>query len=157
MSVPIDNEKFLEVCNQIAIGKPVAAAAEEAGISPASFYRHLNLNDDLLERYERARSARANVRFDRTDQLLSDIEAGKIDPNAARVILDAIKWMTGKERAMRYGDKPAEITINTDNRKVINVTDHVLRMLTNEQLAELDRLSGDDGAKVIDYVPSEKE
>jgi hypothetical protein len=55
--------------------------------------------------YAGARRDRADVRFDRMDELLDKIERGDVDPAQARVMMDAIRWMAGKENAKHYGDK----------------------------------------------------
>lgn len=99
------SETSMQVCDYISIGHSVLSACEETGISHETFYREMRKNPDLCEYYARAREGRADVRFESIEQLKDDLRNGKVDANAARVLLDAIKWQAGKEKAKVYGDK----------------------------------------------------
>lgn len=63
------------------------------------------------QQYARAREARADARFESIDQVLQDLKDKKIDAQAARVMVDAIKWQAGRENGKRYGDA---VTIKGD-------------------------------------------
>ena len=39
------------------------------------------------------------------DRICRDALSGQLDPNAARVAIDAQKWIAGKENARKYGDR----------------------------------------------------
>jgi hypothetical protein len=39
------------------------------------------------------------------DVIAADLRKGEIDPNTARVLIDAIKWQTGKEAPKSFGDR----------------------------------------------------
>lgn len=96
---------FLDVvCEGISLGMSVQKACEEAKINPDTFYRYLRLSDKVAENYTRARENRAHIRFERLQDLLDDVKDGKVEPHAARVIMDGIKWQAGKEKAKVYGD-----------------------------------------------------
>lgn len=100
---PVPQSVF-DVCKLLSEGLSVQKGCAELGISTGTFYEWLR-NSELVEKeYARAREARADVRFEKLQDLLDDINAKKIEPNAARVILDAIKWQCGKEKAKVYGD-----------------------------------------------------
>jgi len=62
----------------------------------------------------RARESRADVRFESIDQIMDDLKAGIIDAQQARVMMDAIKWQCGKEKALVYGDSKTVDLKNTD-------------------------------------------
>ena len=55
--------------------------------------------------YVRAREARADARADKIDETVQKVEDGELEPNAARVIIDAHKWQAGKEKPHVYNDK----------------------------------------------------
>lgn len=96
--------EVFQVCRLITEGVSVQNGCKELGISTSTFYQALR-NSELLEKeYTRARETRADVRFEKLQDLLDEVKAGAIEPHAARVILDAIKWQTGKEKAKVYGD-----------------------------------------------------
>ena len=63
---------------------------------------------------------------------------GGLDPNAARVAIDAYKWSAGKRRPRRYGEK-----LEVENTGTVQVT-HTLDVsnLTLEQLDALEAALG---------------
>lgn len=96
-----DNE---EICENIAMGDSVLQACEKAGISDKAFYKRLIRDDKAVELYMRARATRAHARHESVDAIKEELRLGLIDPNTARVLLDAVKWQSGKENAKVYGD-----------------------------------------------------
>jgi len=93
-----------KVCEGVGIGLSVQKACEAAGINGDTFYRHLRLNSTLAENYTRARESRAHVRFEKLQDYLDKVVEGQMEPHAARVVLDAIKWQCGRELGKVYGD-----------------------------------------------------
>ena len=68
--------------------------------------RHWMLEEpELAANYARARELRADARADRIDEITSMIINGELDPQAAKVVIDAEKWLAGKEQPKKYGDK----------------------------------------------------
>ena len=68
-------------------------------------YKWLIETPKFSEMYARARETRADSRADRIDEIVGMVVSGELDPNAARVAIDAEKWLAGKEQPKRYGDK----------------------------------------------------
>lgn len=102
------------VCVLIAQGDSIAKIGETEGMPDArTIFRWLAANaggeeDDpasFRQQYMRARASRADARFERLDEIMQKVEDGRLDPAAARVMMDAIKWQSGKENAKRYGEK----------------------------------------------------
>lgn len=102
------------ICEAIAQGDSVAKIGETEGMPDArTIFRWLASNAggseedpaSFRQQYVRARASRADARFERLDEIMQKVEDGKLDPAAARVMMDAIKWQSGKENAKRYGDK----------------------------------------------------
>lgn len=102
------------VCVLIAQGDSVAKIGEMDGMPDArTIFRWLASNaggdeDDpasFRQQYMRARASRADARFERLDEIMEKVGNGLLDPAAARVMMDAIKWQSGKENAKRYGEK----------------------------------------------------
>lgn len=114
----------LKVCEHIATGSGILDACKSAGVSHLTFYKLMakDPSGPLVANYMRARENRADARFEKVDDIMQELREGKIDPQSARVMLDAIKWQTGKENAKRYGDK---LDVTSDGEKlptlVINV------------------------------------
>lgn len=94
-----------DICDLVACGLSVAKAITAKGLFMSDFYGQLAKNRELAERYARARETRADARAEAIDDLAQRVIAGEIDPNAARVAMDAQKWLTARENPKRYGDK----------------------------------------------------
>jgi hypothetical protein len=94
------------ICDRIASGESVKKICASADMPDAStVFRWLAADKSFCDQYMRARESRADARFEEVDQIKADLRAGEIDANAARVLIDAVKWQTGKENAKRYGDR----------------------------------------------------
>ncbi|GHH56032.1 hypothetical protein GCM10009090_25120 [[Pseudomonas] boreopolis] len=125
----------------IAQGDSVARAAEAEGMPDArTIFRWLATDDPegklgfeaFRQQYVRAREIRADARFERVDDIMLKVEQGEIDPAAARVMLDAIKWQAGKENAKRYGEA---VTLKGDKDSPLHL--RTVRELTDEELAAI--------------------
>lgn len=62
-------------------------------------------NEDFREKYARAREESAHADADHIGGLAEKAALGLIDPQAARVAIDARKWLAGKRKPKVYGDK----------------------------------------------------
>ena len=62
-------------------------------------------DDDLAQKYARAREASADADADRVKDVADRTLSGEYDPQAARVAIDALKWSAGKRKPKVYGDK----------------------------------------------------
>lgn len=94
------------ICDEVANGSNLNKIAKEDW-SPArsEIYRWLRENEEFSDNYARAREDRADYRADRVDEICEKVEKGDLDPQSARVIIDALKWQAGKEKPKAYGDK----------------------------------------------------
>ena len=70
-----------------------------------TIYKWKRVNEAFADNYTRARDTRADARADRIDGIIDKVESDELPPDRARVMIDAIKWMAGKEAPKRYGDK----------------------------------------------------
>ena len=138
----MDDDLFNKICCDIGTGLSVHKACLKHSAKFQDFYPLLS-RDDLAEKYARAREARSDVRVDAMDDLMDEIKSGAVDPNAGRVLMDGIKWMAGKEKPKKYGDKPnTEVTINNHDNRTLTVNEAFLRTLTNDQLQALAKMTG---------------
>jgi len=96
---------YHDICTLVACGMSIRKAVTAKGISSETFYEELTKNDDLAKRYAQAREKRADARAESIDDLCAKVISGEIDPNAARVAMDAQKWLTARENPKRYGEK----------------------------------------------------
>lgn len=91
-------------------------------------------NPEFAASYAQAREDMADHDADKIADVAEDVAKGLIDPQAARVAIDAYKWSAGKRRPKRYGEK-----LEIEQTSTVAVT-HTLDVsnLTMEQLEALE-------------------
>jgi len=109
------------ICERIANGESLKAICEDEGMpSKSSVFKWLSERDEFSERYARAREAQADALF---DEILSIADDGQNDwmerrgeddagwvangenIRRSQLRIDARKWMAGKLRPKKYGEK----------------------------------------------------
>ena len=55
--------------------------------------------------YEDAKMSRAHFHTSKIEEILEDVESGKIEPSAARISIDARKWLAAKMYPKFFSDK----------------------------------------------------
>lgn len=93
--------------------------AEEWSPIRQTVYKWLRINADFRDNYARAREDRADWRADKIDDICEKVETGELDPQAARVIIDSLKWQAGKEKPKVYGDKVTNVQTGPDGGPVV--------------------------------------
>lgn len=94
-----------EICERVLMRALKSVCSDSDMPAEGTVYGWLANNPEFAERYARARTGRAYRRSEEIDEIVSQVRAGEIDPNAARVAIDAIKWQSGKENSRVFGDK----------------------------------------------------
>lgn len=90
-----------KVCEMVSGGETLRAIGEAMGFSAGTILGWISDSKEFSEQYARAREAAA-------DLFESDIlhRAKNIaDPAAARVEIDALKWVAARRAPKRYGDR----------------------------------------------------
>ena len=129
-----------EMCHRLAIREPLhQICADPRMPAESTVYRWREEFPKFSEQYARAREGRAESRADRIDRYVEDVRTGTLDPNRARVCIDAEKWLASKEQPRRFGDK---VELN-----------HSLSF-SQEFEAFIRKLQAERPAKVIDAAPS---
>jgi len=64
-----------------------------------------NFDKEFLNNYTGAREDSADIDADKIEVLNQEIRNKTIDPQSARVIADNLKWIAGKKKPKKYGDK----------------------------------------------------
>lgn len=111
--VEFTTEVFDSICAQIEEGKSLRSICKADNMpSTASVCRWLAADKSLREQYARAREAQADTIFDEcleiADQYNPDNDM--LNPEhiqRAKLRIDTRKWMAGKLRPKKYGDKLA--------------------------------------------------
>ena len=113
------------ICDLVAERVPVVEiCAMDDMPSKDTLYRWKRQNKEFSDQYARAREHRADSRQDNIDEIVSKVLTGDIDPQAARVIIDAEKWQMSKEQPRRYGDK-LSIGGDPETGPVKHIIEHV--------------------------------
>lgn len=98
-----------ELADEIAkrcVMKSLNAVCKADDMPAAStVYAWLIEHKEFSDKYARAREARAFRRAESVDGLMAKVRRGAIEPQAGRLLLDAIKWQTGKEHGRVFGDR----------------------------------------------------
>lgn len=97
--------RFGEFCERIASGASLEALAKEFGTSATAIRAWIGSDEKRVEEYARARSNRAHKFADEINELADKSVSGAVDPQAARVAIDAKKWLACKMLPRVYGDK----------------------------------------------------
>lgn len=94
-----------KVCTMIADGVPLVAICAMPGMpGQTTVYKWKREIDDFAQNYARARTERADARMEKIDELNWMVENGLMRADAAKAIIDSIKWQMGKEQPKKYGD-----------------------------------------------------
>lgn len=117
-------EIFDRICERLAEGESLRAACRELGLAESTARAYVNDNPEAFAQYTRARELQADAHFDDVIDIANEARRGEIDPQSARVAIDAKKWTAGRMRPKLYGDKTTieppsgtsgEITIKWQN------------------------------------------
>jgi hypothetical protein len=132
VSPPMTEELFVTICERVANGSSLLKISKEEGMpSRDRMERWIDANEERRKAYEWSRQARAEHRVEMIDGIVAKLNAGTIDPNAARVMIEAIRWQAAKEKPRRFGDKiqhETDVVINGEIT-IQHVRDGILRKL----------------------------
>jgi len=114
---PVSEDNLKTFLADIAIGIPVRRAASASGFSAEQFYRRLNENESIAQRYARAKEqaleAMADDILSIADDGLNDTqvdEEGNVRTDhdviaRSKLRIDTRKWIMAKLAPKKYGDK----------------------------------------------------
>lgn len=97
---------FDTICSKLADGMSLKRICEADDMpSKVTFYSWINNSEDLLNKYARAKDDSSDALAEDIQNIADDTLIGKYEPNAARVAIDAKKWIASKLKPKKYGDK----------------------------------------------------
>lgn len=96
----------------------------------------LRQNPEFAANYARAREDQADHDADKIGDIAERVVKGEVDPNAARVAIDAYKWAAGKRKPKVYGEKMM-VGGSADMDPIKTTTQLDVSNLTLEQLDAL--------------------
>jgi len=97
-----------EICERIANGESLRGMCDDdhmPGRSTVFQWLAKAQNRWFVDQYARAREASADADADTISYYAEEIAAGRIDPQAGRAAIDALKWSAGKRAPKKYGDR----------------------------------------------------
>lgn len=102
-----DPELAKEICEQVSQGKAVKSVLDSKDHYPhfVTWCRWVDNNEDLRNLYYASLKDKASAKEGKYDQYITDLESGKLDPHAAKVLLDATRWQMATLNAKIYGAK----------------------------------------------------
>lgn len=109
-----------DICQHIAQGGSLRDWCDIEGHPHFStVYDWLEREEVFADAYARARERQAHNDADRLNQLARRVADGELDPNAARVAADILKWTASKRLSRAYGDK---VTVGNDSNAPLIIT-----------------------------------
>jgi hypothetical protein len=94
-----------EICLRILTRSLRSVCSDADMPAEETVYVRIRDNESFADKYARARQSRAYRRAEDIDQLTEAVANNRLDPQAARVAIDAIKWQAGKEAPKVFGEK----------------------------------------------------
>ena len=108
-------EQANAICAKLAEGESLRSICRRGDMpSLQTVYNWMQQVPGFVEQYARAKGDSADFHADRIISLAEDVVGGRLDPNAARVAIDAIKWTASKLEPKKYGDK-----LYTENKTLL--------------------------------------
>ena len=106
MSLPSWNSSQLDVSDQrLSQVRPSHPAPTDIGVPFQTVWSAIMSNEKRRATYEDAKMSRAHFHASKIEEILEDVESGKIEPSAARVSIDARKWLASKMYPKFFSDK----------------------------------------------------
>jgi hypothetical protein len=139
---PMSDELFEEICERIANGSSLLRLEKEDGFpSRTTMWKWIAATEERRAAYDQAREDRADYRVDLIDGIVAKLNNGTIEPNAGRVMIDAIKWQASKENRAVYGEQ-SRVDLNVSQSPLSDLSDEeldkrILQFMEGHDLARL--------------------
>ena len=102
----INNNKFWnEFFFKIGNGESLRGASKDLGIPFQTVWSAIMSDEKRRATYADAKMSRAHYHASKIEEILEDVESGKIKPSAAKVSIDARKWITWKIYPMFFSNR----------------------------------------------------
>ena len=150
-------ELAFEICALIAEGGTLNEVAAKTCVDRRTILRWIDKHGDFCHRYARARELQGDAYADEIKHLVRRVidpetpDKLKLEPNAARVAIDALKWAAAKRAPKKYGDKIATELTGKDGEALKGPADTLATarwiadiLISGGQVAALQRKGDDD-------------
>jgi len=100
-----DEQFWDHIFEQIAEGVNLPALAAGAQIPYRTLHENITKDPIRNQKYEQARHAQAAWQETQINKIADRVESGIIEPQAAKVSLDARKWLASRQNPQVYGER----------------------------------------------------
>ena len=127
-------EIFNEIINRITCGESVRSILKSKNNKPdfVTLLKWIDEDEIKFKQYARAKEESAHSDADYISNIAEMVLSGELDPNAARVAIDAYKWSSGKKNPKKYGDK-IDIDHTTKGNEINNIPVFIFKDLNEAQ------------------------
>lgn len=102
--VDFSEDVIAQICELIAEGKSIRAICKRKGMPAMStVFKWLSQDEEFAEQYARAKDQQADNLFEEVLEIADEAKPETVA--VAKLKIDARKWMAGKLRPKKYGDK----------------------------------------------------
>ena len=119
---PLSKLQWDSVILAIINGTSVNQWCKDNSVNQAHVYATIERDQDFERRYVRAREFQAETFADGIADIAKRALRGEVDPQAARVAIDALKWIVSKLLPKKYGDR-SQLDIKVT--KKLSMIDHI--------------------------------
>ena len=103
--MPLSNEQYTLIFDEISEGKSLRSALKKAKTGFSQFYQGLKDSKEYAEQYAHARHCQAESSFEAVLNAVNEVHTGKLDANAGRVVIDTYKWIAARLKPTVYAEK----------------------------------------------------
>ena len=103
--MPLSNEQYTLIFDEISEGKSLRSALKKAKTGFSQFYQGLKDSKEYAEQYAHARHCQAESSFEAILNAVNEVHTGKLDANAGRVVIDTYKWIAARLKPTVYAER----------------------------------------------------
>lgn len=164
-------EDWAEFFELIALNTNMTEACRIMGLHRGTVLTRIENSDDLTRQYLVARARRADELAEKVILAADAVIGGTLDPKRASVANDAYRWAASQMNPNAWGQSNSKVELTgkggkdlvqqvvifqlPDNDRALGAT-KVQPMLNISPGSEMDALTAESGAEVIEQAPSEE-
>ena len=109
------NEFFFRIGN----GESLRGVSRDLGVPFQTVWSSIMIDEKRKATYEDAKISRAHFHSAKIEEIIEEVELGNIDPQVARVSIDARKWLAAKMYPKFFSDR-----VQLEHDLTVNVRKH---------------------------------
>ena len=137
----MEKETFWEhVFSQVADGVSLPNLAAEIAVPYKQLWTRIHTTPELDAAFQQARKAHATWQEAQINRIANTVEVGITDPQAAKVSIDARKWLASRNDPSTYGERTQH------DVKIQSI--HTLHLEAHADLAQRMKVISDEGETI---------